>query len=187
MGEPCPRRGTHQRPRVGRSHGHAWGIPMAVRGDVQWPPMGRMAWPSSGRSSRRGDRSPREADITPRGRQDERPTAALLDLTRPCGGARGSQTRHPVEYDLPGSPVDPQGSLLADLGQTRLVRSSRSALAACGALETAWVKVTNEAPGVCPSGSHWARNASTVPGTAPGRQPARMGAPLPRTDAVACD
>lgn len=41
-----PDRG-HQRPRVGRSHGHAWGIPMAVRGDFQWPPMGRMAWPSS--------------------------------------------------------------------------------------------------------------------------------------------
>lgn len=51
-----------RRPRVGRSHGHAWGIPMAIRGDVQWPPMGRMAWPSSqaqgrGLRSRRADRA----------------------------------------------------------------------------------------------------------------------------------
>jgi hypothetical protein len=45
--------------------------------------------PPPARRSRRGDRSLREADITPRGRQDERPSATVLDLAHPRGRGGG--------------------------------------------------------------------------------------------------
>jgi len=105
-----------QRPRAGKSRGHAWGTLMAVRGDFQWPPMGRMAWPPSpgaGRvkraslgghtTSRQG--ATRQVTTTRRRHGDREYTTTLLRQSDPEGGKVRHRTLANLSY-LPETTIE---------------------------------------------------------------------------------